>query len=329
VIRVPEPYPEIEPYDHGLLDVGDGNHVYWETCGNPDGKPAVVVHGGPGQGCKPGMRRGFDPARYRIVLFDQRGCGRSTPHAGDPATDLDVNTTEHLIADMERLREHLGIEKWLLNGGSWGSTLAIAYAERYPHRVSEIVLSAITTTRRSEIDWLYRGAGRFFPEAWERFRDGLPVEERERVTAAPGAHELLRAYSRLLADPDPAVRDKAVLDYATWEDTVISLEAHGKPDAFSNRPGPALTAIVRICAHYFGNDAWLEDGALIRDADRLAGIPGVLIHGRLDLSGPPDTAWELVKRWPDAELAIIDTAGHQGSPEWRDRMLGALDRFAP
>ena len=165
IASVPGVYPPIEPYDHGMLDVGDGNHVYWETCGNPDGKPALVVHGGPGSGCTPGQRRGFDPDRYRAVLFDQRGCGRSTPHASDPATDMSVNTTAHLIADMERLREHLGIERWLLHGGSWGSTLILAYAQRHPDRVSEIVIPSVTTTRRSEIDWLYRGVGRFYPAA--------------------------------------------------------------------------------------------------------------------------------------------------------------------
>jgi proline iminopeptidase len=324
-----ELYPEIEPYGHGLLDVGDGHRVYWETCGNPDGKPAVVLHGGPGQGCAPRMRRSFDPQRYRVVLFDQRGCGRSTPHAADPDRGaVTANTTAHLIADMELLREHLGIERWLVNGGSWGSTLGLAYAERHPERVSEIVLVAITTTRRAETDWLYRGAGRFFPEAWERFRDGVPEAERERVTAAEGAHELLAAYARLLEDPDPDVRRKATNDWATWEDAVVALEPGGKPDMYSGHPDRELAAMVRICAHYFSNGAWLEDDALLRDAGRLAGIPGVLVHGRLDMSGPPDTAWELVKRWPDAELHILDVAGHQASPARRELVLAALDRFA-
>ncbi|MFC7102174.1 alpha/beta fold hydrolase [Nonomuraea rubra] len=167
-------YPPIEPYEHGMLDVGDGNLVYWEVCGNPDGKPAVVVHGGPGSGCSTGSRRVFDPERFRIVLFDQRNCGRSRPHASDPATDLTNNTTRHLIADMELLREHLGIDQWLLYGGSWGSTLILAYAETHPERVSEIVIPAVTMTRRSEIEWLYRGVGRFFPEEQERFVRGCP-----------------------------------------------------------------------------------------------------------------------------------------------------------
>jgi proline iminopeptidase len=313
--------------DNGLLDVGDGNAIYWETSGNPDGKPAVVLHGGPGSGCRPTMRKGFDPERYRVVLVDQRGCGRSTPHAADPATDMSVNTTHHLIADLELLREHLGIERWLLTGGSWGSTLAFAYAQRHPERVSEIVLNAITTTRRSEIDWLYRGAGRFFPEAWDRFRDGVPEADRERVTTAEGAHELLKAYVRLLEDPDPDVRHQATLDWATWEDTLIGGEPDGRPDPFRNRPERDLVAMIRICAHYFANDAWLDGDELIRNADRLAGIPGVLLHGRLDMSGPPDTAWEMAGRWPGAELHIVEGAGHQGNPEWREHLLRALDRF--
>jgi len=186
-----EPYPPIEPYEHGMLDVGDGNLVYWEVCGNPGGKPALVVHGGPGSGCGPSNRRYFDPERFRVVLFDQRGCGRSTPHASDPATDMTVNTTDHLIADMERLRENLGIERWLLYGGSWGSTLILAYAERYPQRVSQILVLGVTMTRRSEIDWLYRGVGRFFPEEWEQFRAGVPEAERDK--------DLVSAYAQLPA----------------------------------------------------------------------------------------------------------------------------------
>jgi proline iminopeptidase len=201
-----EPYPPIEPYDHGLLDVGDGNLVYWEACGNPEGKPALVVHGGPGSGCGTRARRLFDPERYRIVLFDQRGCGRSTPHASDPATDMSVNTTHHLLADMEQLRGHLGIERWLLYGGSWGSTLLLAYAERHPGRVSEIVIPGVTLTRRADIDWLYRGVGRFFPAEWERFRAGVPPAERN--------GDLLAAYLRLLEDPDPDVRARGDLPRA-------------------------------------------------------------------------------------------------------------------
>ncbi|MCT9933077.1 prolyl aminopeptidase [Planotetraspora sp. A-T 1434] len=313
-------YPPIEPYDHGHLDTGDGHLVYWEVCGNPEGKPALVVHGGPGSGCTPGQRRGFDPERYRIILFDQRNCGRSLPHAGDPTTDLTTNTTHHLVADMERLREHLGVDRWLLYGGSWGSTLMLAYAEAHPARVSEMVFTGITMTRRSEIDWLYRGVGRFFPEQWQRFREGVPEGVRD--------GDLLASYARLTSDPDPAVRAKAVRDWTTWEDTVISLETNGKPDAYSDRPPAALAAFVRICSHYFSNAAWLEEGVLLRDAHKLAGIPGVLIHGRFDLGSPLETAWQLAQAWPGARLVVVDDSGHTGSDTMRKEVRAALDGFA-
>jgi proline iminopeptidase len=317
---VVESHPQIEPYEQGMLDVGDGNLVYWEICGNPGGKPGLMVHGGPGSGCSTRMRRALDPDRYRAVLFDQRGSGRSTPHASDPATDMSHNTTEHLVADMERLREYLGIDRWLLTGGSWGSTLMLAYAERYPHRVSEMVICGVTTTRRSEIDWLYRGVARFFPEEWQRFRAGVPEADRD--------GDLLAAYARLMDDPDPRVREQAAKDWAAWEDAVISLEPNGRPNVYSDRPPAALLALVRICAHYFSNGAWLEEGILLREAGRLAGIPGVLVHGRLDLSGPLDTAWELARAWPGAELLAVTDSGHTGSATMRQMMKNALDTFA-
>ncbi|GAB7036523.1 MULTISPECIES: prolyl aminopeptidase [Catenuloplanes] len=310
-------YPPIEPYASGMLDVGDGNHVHWEVCGNPEGKPALVVHGGPGSGAGEGWRRPFDPERYRIVLFDQRGCGRSTPHASDPATDMRHNTTAHLIADIELLRAHLGVDRWLLHGGSWGSTLALAYAQAHPERVSEIVIAAVTTTRRSEIDWLYRGVGRFYPEQWERFRD-----------AGGGDDDVVAAYARLTEDPDPTVREKATLDWCAWEDAVLSGEPGDAKNIYSERPPADRIAFVRICAHYFAHGAWLAEGQLIRDAGRLAGIPGVLIHGRLDLGGPLHTAWELHRAWPGAELQIVENAGHVGSAEARARVMDTLDRFA-
>ncbi|MFD8547749.1 prolyl aminopeptidase [Streptomyces sp. NPDC059649] len=328
-----DPYPPIEPYDAGMLDVGDGNLVYWEACGNPRGKPALVVHGGPGSGCTARARRHFDPDRYRVVLFDQRGCGRSTPHAGDPATDLRHNTTPHLLADMERLRRHLGIERWLLFGGSWGSTLILAYAEQHPERVSEIVIPGVTTTRRSETDWLYRGVGRFFPEAWERFRQGAAQGTR-RMDGTGVAHagtrggDLAAAYARLMDDPDPAVRERAAADWCAWEDAVLSMEPHGSANPYGDRPSKARLALVRICAHYFSHGAWLEEGVLLREAGRLTGIPGVLIHGRLDLSSPLDTAWELSRSWADARLIVIDDAGHKGSARTRAEAIGALDHFA-
>ncbi|MCP2257506.1 proline iminopeptidase [Streptoalloteichus tenebrarius] len=311
----------VEPYAQGMLDVGDGNLVYWETCGNPEGKPVLVVHGGPGSGCSPGMRQMADPDLFRVVLFDQRGCGRSTPHASDPATDMDHNTTAHLVADMEALREHLGIERWLLLGGSWGSTLILAYAERYPHRVSEIIISAVTTTRQSEIDWLYRDVACFFPEAWERFRAAVPEADRD--------GDLLAAYARLMDDPDVGVRERAARAWCEWEDTVVSLEPGGRPGFYGDRPLAELVAFVRICAHYSANRAWLEDNVLVREAGRLAGIPGVLIHGRLDLSCPVGTAWELARSWPDAELVVLEDAGHQWTASKRAALRAALARFAP
>ena len=323
-----ELYPPIEPYENGMLDVGDGNQVYWESCGNPSGKPAVMVHGGPGQGCSPNMRRGFDPRRYRLVLFDQRGCGRSRPHASDPATEMRYNTTGHLLADMERLRTHLGVDRWLLCGGSWGSTLALAYAERYPHRVTEVVLTAITTGRRSEADWLYRGAARFFPGEWEQFRAAVPADERD--------GDLIAAYAGLMDHPDQQVRERAAVAWCAWEDAVLSLEPRTSGGRSANPPaGPDsskgrtdLLAFVRICVHYLAHGAWLEEGELLREAHRLAGIPGVLIHGRLDLSCPLDTAWELARAWPDAELFAPNASGHLASPSKRERLLAALDGFA-
>ncbi|MFG3438878.1 prolyl aminopeptidase [Nonomuraea sp. NPDC047897] len=313
-------FPPIEPYDHGHLDTGDGHLVYWEVCGNPEGKPALVVHGGPGSGCSVGARRVFDPERYRIILFDQRNCGRSLPHASDPATDLSANTTHHLIADMERLREHLGVDRWLLYGGSWGSTLMLAYAETHPERVSEMVMVSVTMTRRSEIDWLYRGVGRFFPEQWQRFREGVPEADRD--------GDLLAAYARLVSDPDPHVREKATHDWLAWEDAVISLESNGHPGAYSDRPDAARLAMVRICSHYFSHAAWLEEGVLLRDAHKLAGIPGVLIHGRFDLGGPLENAWQLARAWPDARLVVVPDSGHTGSDTMRKEVLAALNGFA-
>jgi proline iminopeptidase len=313
-------YPPLEPYDHGLLDVTHGNSVYWEVCGVPDGKPAVVLHGGPGQGCAPNMRRAFDPAKYRIVLFDQRGCGRSIPHASAPTTEMACNTTEHLIADMEALRTHLGIDRWLLVGGSWGSTLAVAYAQQHPSRVSEIVLSGVTTSRRAEAEWLYGGLARFFPEAWERFRDHVPEAE---------DGNLIAAYARRMEHPERPVRLAAAHAWCAWEDAALSLEPHAAASPYAELPTEDRLAFVRICTHYLRHGAWLEEGALIRDAGRLAGIPGVLIHGRRDLTCPIDTAWALARAWPGAELVDLADAGHLRSDFGRAALLRALDRFAP
>ncbi|MGH3569244.1 MAG: prolyl aminopeptidase [Pseudonocardia sp.] len=314
-------YPEIEPSDHhGMLDVGEGHRVYWEVCGNPQGKPAVVLHGGPGSGATPQWRRYFDPAAYRIVLFDQRGCGRSTPHASDPAVDLTTNTTHHLIADIERLREHLGIERWLVLGGSWGSTLGLAYAERHPGSVSEIVLFSVVGTSRREVEWVTRDMRRFFPAQWEQFRAGVPDADRD--------GSLVEAYSRLLDDPDPAVRTKAAQDWCDWEAAHVAI----RPDL---RPNPRYAdPVFRICftrlvAHYWHHAGWLAEGALLAGAPALAGIPGVLVHGRLDLSSPPDLAWDLTQVWPGSELVLVDDAGHGATDgAMVAAIIKATDRFA-
>src|SRR3990172_1873131 len=315
-----ELYPEIEPYDHGMLDVGDGNLVYWETCGNTHGKPAVVLHGGPGSGCSTGVRRFFNPSAYRIVLFDQRGCGRSTPHARDPRPGLSGNPTEHLLADIERLRHHLGIDQWVLFGGSWGSTLGLAYAERHPQRVTAIVLVGVTTTRRSEIDWLYRGVAPLFPAQWARFRAGAPATERD--------GDLVEAYYRLLQEPDPVVLAKAAKDWCEWESALVSVDPDATPDTRRLQPAFQM-AFARIVTHYFRHNAWLKDGLLLRNAAVLTGIPGVMVQGRLDLGGPLVTAWELAQAWPDGELVVVSGAGHSsGDPGMSAAVIAATDRFA-
>ena len=313
-----------QPYDLGLLDVGDNQSVYWECCGNPAGAPVLMVHGGPGSGCTPKMRDGVDLDQHRVVLFDQRGCGRSRPHASDPSTNLSTNTTDHLVNDMEQLRCHLGIGRWLLTGGSWGSTLILAYAERHPEHVSGVVLSGVTTTRRTEIDWLYRGVGRFFPAELERFRAHVP-EASEHLFGDGG---LLDAYARRSSSPDPVVQTAAAAHWCAWEDTVIAHEAQGRPGAYGDRLDRDRLALVRICTHYFSHAAWLDEGVLLREAHRLAGIPATLIHGRLDLSSPLDTAWDLAKAWPDVELVVIDRAGHTGSTETTRQVRNARARIS-
>ena len=313
-------YPEIEPYDTGMLDVGDGNLLYWEVCGNPAGKPAVMFHGGPGSGCAPGWRRYFNPAPYRVVLFDQRGCGRSTPNASDPAVDLTFNTTQHLIADIERLRDRLHIERWLVAGGSWGTTLALAYAERFPERISEMVLISVVTTSKREVRWVTRDVGRYFPDDWARFRDGVPAAERD--------GDLVAAYHRLLHDPDPVVRTKAASDWCRWEDAHVTVRSDHRPDPRYDDARFRM-AFARLVTHYWQHAAFLEDGAIMRDARRLAGIPGILIHGLMDISSPLDVPWQLSQVWPGSKLVAIDDAGHgAGQPGIRDAVLSAIDGFA-
>jgi proline iminopeptidase len=313
-------YPGIEPYEHGMLDAGDGNLVYWEACGNPDGKPAVVLHGGPGSGCTPWQRRLFDPTAYRVVLFDQRGCGRSTPHASAPDTDLASNTTPHLLADIELLRERLGIERWLVAGGSWGSALALTYAEAFPHRVSELVLWGVTTGRRSETDWIFRGGvAPLFPEQWHRLCAALPAAEREDVIAA---------YRRRLNDPDPTVRDRAALDWCTWESATPAWPPTDGLDRRFTDPAFAM-AFARLVTHYVHHDLFLEEGSVLQNVRKLAGIPGVMAQGRFDLQAPLGAAWELSRAWPDAELVIVADAGHAGShPGITREVVSGTDRFA-
>jgi proline iminopeptidase len=312
-------YPEVEPHDQGFLEVGDGHSVYWETCGNPRGKPAVVFHGGPGSGASPWFRTFFDPDAYRLVLFDQRNCGRSTPHASEPGTDLDANTTSHLVADAELLREQLGIERWLVFGGSWGSTLALAYSEAHPGRVSEIVLSSVTTGRHEEFDWLFRGGlARFFPEQWERL-----------LAAVPGAGsdaDVVDAYSRLLGDQDPAVRRSAAFEWCMWESATPAWPPTTELAQRFRDPEYAL-AFARIVTHYVRANAWLEDGVLLRDAGVLADIPGALVSGRYDFQAPIANAYELRRVWPRADVLIVDEAGHVPTGELGRQVARATDGF--
>jgi proline iminopeptidase len=303
-----------------MLDVGAGQHVYWAESGNPDGKPAVVLHGGPGSGSAPWMDLMFDPDAYRIVRFDQRGCGRSTPNAADAGVDLSNNTTAHLIADCEQLREHLNIDRWLVWGGSWGSTLALAYAQAHPERVTEMVLISVGTTSRREVDWVTRQMGRIFPAEWARFRDAVPPADRD--------GDLSAAYTRLLASPDAATREHAAEAWCRWEDTHVAMVPGYQHDTRYDDPAFRM-CFARLVTHYWSNAAFLEDGQLLRNASLLAGIPGVLINGRLDISGPPDIAFELTHAWPDAELVLIDEAGHGAgfSSTW-DAVVAATARFA-
>lgn len=311
-------YPHIDPFAQGMLDVGEGHQIYWETSGNPRGKPALLLHGGPGSGSSPASRRRFDPEAYLVVAFDQRGCGRSTPPASDPATDLSTNTTHHLIADIERLREHLGVDRWQVHGGSWGVTLALAYAERHPARVSEMVLASVTLTRRTDVRWLTHELGRFFPEPWRRFRAGASAADRD--------GDLVGAYHRLLNETDElSVREQAAHDWCAWEDALVSNEAGWTPDPRYDDPAFRL-GFARLVTHYFHHAAWLEDDELLRGAHRLTGIPGVLVHGRYDLGGPADVPWLLARAWPDAELHLVDT-GHRGGQQMTQRVLDATERF--
>lgn len=313
-------YPPIQPYDSGLLFVGDGHRVYWEQSGNPDGKPVVFLHGGPGAGTSPWHRRFFDPERYRIVLLDQRGSGHSTPHASEPDADLRHNTTWHLVADLELLRKNLGIARWQVFGGSWGSALALAYAQSHPDAVTELVLRGIFMLRRHEIEWFYEGgASAIFPDLWEEFIAPIPVLERAR---------LIEAYHRRLCDPDPDVHVPAAIAWSRWEAATISLRRDPETVAQMTEPA-AATAFARIENHYFLHDGWFRTDQLLEDVAALRGIPAVIVQGRYDMCTPMMTAWDLHRAWPEAQFVVVDDAGHAASEPGIARALrAATDRFA-
>ncbi len=308
-------YPAIEPYASGMLRVSELHSVYWEVSGNPEGKPVVFVHGGPGGGTDPKQRRFFDPRAYKIVLFDQRGCGKSTPHAW-----LEANTTWDLVADMEALREQLGIDRWQVFGGSWGSTLALAYAQRHPQRVSELVLRGIFMLRRKELEWFYQaGASAIFPDAWEPYLAQIPEPERG---------DMIAAYYKRLTSEDPAVRQAAAKAWSVWEASTSFLRqrpehiVHAGDDEFA-------IAFARIECHYFVNGGFFEvEDQLLRDIDRIRRIPAVIVQGRYDVVCPMMSAWELSQAWPEAALHVVPDAGHSSfEPGILDRLIRATDGF--
>ncbi|WP_017570079.1 prolyl aminopeptidase [Nocardiopsis halotolerans] len=313
-------YPPIEPYDSGMLDVGDGNRVYWELCGNPAGKPVVFLHGGPGGGCTPDHRRLFDPERYRILLFDQRNCGRSTPHASQMDVDLSANTTWALVEDMERLREMIGAEVWQVFGGSWGSCLALAYAQRHPERVSELVVRGIFTLREEELRWFYQeGASQLFPDLWESYLAPIPEEERG---------DLIAAYARRLNSPDRGERLAAARAWSVWEGSTVTLLPNPELREHHADEDYAL-AFARIENHYFVNRGFLAPNQLIDGAEKIRDIPGVIVQGRYDVCTPARTAYDLHKAWPEAEFHIVDDAGHAfNEPGILNHLIEATDRFA-
>lgn len=309
-------FPPIEPFATGLLPVGDGNEIYWEASGNPDGKPALHVHGGPGSGIMTGYRRRFDPEKFLIVGFEQRGCGRSQPLATHE--NLSTNTTQALIADMEALRDHLGIEQWLVTGVSWGTTLALAYAQAHPDRVSEIVLFAVTNTTPREVEWITEAMGNIFPREWDIFAA---------ASGATSGQRIIDAYYERVTDPDPAVRDEAVRNWCRWEDTHISLDPNAGPMR-DNVDLDSMRIFATLVIHYWKHGAFLGPTEILDSMDRISHIPGVLIHGRMDVSSPLRTAWELHKAWPGSELIVVDDEGH-GGPKMVDELVAAIGRFTP
>jgi proline iminopeptidase len=308
-------YPEIEPFETGFLDTGDGHSVYWERVGTKGAKPAVFLHGGPGGGCSASHRRLFDPALYDVILFDQRGCGRSTPFAS-----LDNNTTWHLVADIERLREMIGVEKWQVFGGSWGSTLALAYAETHPERVSELVLRGIYLLTKAEMDWYYQfGVSELFPEKYEAFIAPIPEAERG---------DLVTAYRKRLTGDDREEQLRCAKAWSVWEgETITLLPEPSTSDQFHE--AEFALAFARIENHYFIHAGWFEDGQLLRDAYKLKDIPGTIVHGRYDMPCPMRQAWQLHKAWPNADFHPIEGAGHAYSePGILDQLIRATDTYA-
>jgi len=309
-------YPEIQPRQDGRLAVGDGHELYWELCGNPDGKPAVFLHGGPGAGCDDRARRFFDPGRYNVLLFDQRGSGRSRPPAS-----LAENTTWTLVEDIERLRQSLGIERWLVFGGSWGSTLALAYAQTHPERVSGLVLRGIFLLRRSEIDWFYQsGAGTLFPDVWEEYLAPIPPEER---------HDLLSAYHRRLTGADHQVALAAARAWSVWEGATSFLLPDPEHIQHSGEDEFAV-ALARIECHFFVNRGFFRaEDQLLAGVDRIRHIPSVIVQGRYDVVCPMATAWDLHRAWPEAEFVVVPDAGHSAfEPGIARALVAATDRFA-
>lgn len=308
-------YPEIEPYESGMLDVGEGHSLYYERVGTPGKKPAVFLHGGPGGGMSPNHRRQWDPARYDVLLFDQRGCGKSLPFA-----EIEHNDTWRIVEDIERLRIMCGHEKWQVFGGSWGATLALAYAQKYPERVSELILRGVFLARESEKNWLYRyGASEIMAEQWDSFSGHIPEAERG---------DLVRAYHDRLTSDDEAVRLAAAKEWSLWEGSVATLLPN--PDLLADFAEPAKALpFARICARFFLNDFYLEEAQLLRDAHKMAGIPGIIVQGRHDICCPPTSAWALKKAWPEVDLRIVHDAGHAASePGIVDGLVRATDEFA-
>jgi len=300
-----------------MLDVGDGHAIHWEVSGDPDGKAALLLHGGPGSGSSPRHRQMFDATKYRIVQFDQRNCGQSTPTAAQADVDLSTNTTQALVADAERVREMLGIDQWLVWGGSWGTTLGLAYAEAHPDSVTELVLASVVTTSAAEVEWITRSMGRVFPEAWEEFVDALPPESRD--------GNLAMAYNELLMNPDPGDHQPAALAWCDWEDVHVSIANGYQPFLQNEAPGFRL-CFARLVTHYWANAGFLDQGQLLSDAGRLAEIPTFLAHGRRDISGPADIALSVAAQIPGADLFISEAEGH-GGPAMTDWVVSVLDNL--